>query len=1172
MGPPSRPRSRDSSGAGKRPVRGSSPNIDSRRSNRIPASSSFAKPSSSPAGGTSLNTPDRRMKVKESSSPSEDIAAEIVVWTGDTMDVDVPESPTSAPPEMLDIADVAAEDMKMEPGVSPSSSPLSQPASSPSMQPESLPTEVPPPLSLDVPSAPQLEPTTPLQHDPPPPTPPLSPPAPASAVVISQTVENDVAPKAEGSSSSVSLASEHSDLSPALSSVSSKATTPVDNESSKEGMAPPAAQPASQIKDKPRRRYDVRPKVSIPPDLPLYEYATQCISGAEASRLNPYALHPEEYSMLRDHISHTQVTTYLNIRNGILRLWVRNPQIAVTRDEAVGCAKDSRWFDVASLSFDWLVRRGYINFGCVEIRSSRKPVPEGPSTRRKQKTIVVIGAGMSGLGCARQLEGLFKQYSRKFREMGEEPARVVVLEGRSRVGGRVYSRAFTTKPKQVPPHFDGKRYTAEMGGMIITGFDRGNPINILLRGQLGLDYHKLNPDMTIFDSNGKPVDFVRDQMVEKLYNDCLERVSEYKFQQPTSKLIEGNRDLIDEGRDSSAETHRTIRQAEEAAAAQPYAAPVSEQNMAPQVHLVPVSSDRATGKVHTEPGTPGAQKAAHRVRDIGWPLKHGVSDDADLEIDSLTKEPNATLGSVIDKIIPQYRDLVDFTAQDFRLMNWHVANLEYSNATNYNQMSLRGWDIDAGNEWEGAHTMVVGGYQSVPRGLAMLPTPLNLKQKSPVQKITYSPDNTGKATVECEDGYKVEADYVVNTIPLGVLKHGNVQFDPPLPSWKADAISRLGFGVLNKVILVYREAFWNENRDIFGVLRMPSSRHSLEQKDYSSQRGRFFQWFNISKPSGLPVLLALMAGDAGYDTEQSCNDDLVAEATEVLRSVYGSRVPKQPVEAVVTRWASDKFARGSYSSAGPNMEADDYDTMARPIGNLYFAGEHTSGTHPATVHGAYLSGLRAASEVLDAMLGPIEIPTPLIVPKDHSSLKRKASGGNQKDGSLEARLRQYEIDMWDHIVSLIDRRPAMPAKPASNAYIFFSKSNYDRARRKLEEGRRPGKGKPSANEVRVMSAKMWKETTEEEKRPFVEMVEEQKRAYAERMEEWKKLGEEWDGKATELRLKYEREHPVPKAEEVGENNKRRKAAAGVESYAEEEEEEEEEEEDEGEGEDVVMER
>jgi lysine-specific histone demethylase 1 len=853
----------------------------------------------------------------------------------------------------------------------------------------------------------------------------------------------------------------------------------------------------------------------------------QCVAGAEASRLNPYSLHQEEYLMLRDHISHAQVTTYLNIRNGILRLWVRNPQIAVTREEAVGCAKDSRWFDVASVCFDWLVRRGYINFGCVEIRSPRKNADRESPSGRRRRTVVVLGAGMAGLGCARQLEGLFMQYAKKFRSMGEEPPRVVVLEGRNRIGGRVYSRSFRTRPKNVPAQFEGKRFTAEMGGMIITGFDRGNPLNILLRGQLGLAYHPLRPDTTLYDSNGKPVDLERDQLVEKLYNDCLDRVSEYKFKQPTSKLIEGNKDLIDEGKDSSAETHKTIRQAEESAAAQPYAAPVSEQNIAPQVNLVPVSSDRATGRIHTEPGTPGALKAAHKAKMMGWALKQGVSDDADLNIEPSTKEPGATLGSVTDRVIAQYRDLLDLTAQDFRLMNWHIANLEYSNATNYHQLSLQGWDIDAGNEWEGSHSMVIGGYQSVPRGLMHLPTPLDVRQKSPASRITYTAGSpAGSATVQCEDGFTIQADYVVNTIPLGVLKHGNVSFEPPLPDWKSDAINRLGFGVLNKVILVYKEPFWDEDRDIFGVLRNPLNRHSLEQKDYASQRGRFFQWFNVSKTSGLPVLLALMAGDAGYDTEQTCNDDLVAEATEILRSVFGPRVP-HPLEAVVTRWASDKFARGSYSSAGPNMKADDYDTMARPVGNLFFAGEHTCGTHPATVHGAYLSGLRAASEVLDAMLGPIEVPVPLIIPKE-SALKRKAAllESAAKEDPVQARLDAHEAELWDHVVSQIGPRPPLPAKPATNAYIFYSKAHYEDARKRLEAGRRPGgKGKPSANEVRVMSAKMWRDAGEEERKPYVDMAEEHKAAYAKAMAEFKEAAAEWDRKAAELRERYEKDHP-----------------------------------------------
>jgi hypothetical protein len=49
----------------------------------------------------------------------------------------------------------------------------------------------------------------------------------------------------------------------------------------------------------------------------------------------------------------------------------------------------------------------------------------------------------------------------------------------------------------------------------------------------------------------------------------------------------------------------------------------------------------------------------------------------------------------------------------------------------------------------------------------------------------------------------MDADAVVVTLPLGVLKAGMVRFDPPLPPRKQSAIDRLGFGALNKVLLLF---------------------------------------------------------------------------------------------------------------------------------------------------------------------------------------------------------------------------------------------------------------------------------------------------------------------------------------------------------------------------------
>jgi hypothetical protein len=70
-----------------------------------------------------------------------------------------------------------------------------------------------------------------------------------------------------------------------------------------------------------------------------------------------------------------------------------------------------------------------------------------------------------------------------------------------------------------------------------------------------------------------------------------------------------------------------------------------------------------------------------------------------------------------------------------------------------------------------------------------------------------------------------------------------------------------------------------------------------------------------------------------------------------------------PTEVIVTRWASAPGFLGSYSYMATNSSSEDYDIMAQPVGkSLFFSGEATSQEYPGTVHGALLSGERAAAE------------------------------------------------------------------------------------------------------------------------------------------------------------------------------------------------------------------
>ena len=880
---------------------------------------------------------------------------------------------------------------------------------------------------------------------------------------------------------------------------------------------------------------DLRPRTSIPTNISPTVLAQQSIHAAYSSRLNPFTLHPDEYQLLRNHICRLHVTAYLNIRNRILRLWVRNPLVSVTPEEAAGCALASRWLGLAEVAYQWLLRKGYINFGCVEVPDLLSDVraKRYKLKRSRRKTIIVIGAGMAGLGCARQLEGLFSHYREKWAAIGEEPPQVVVLEGRSRIGGRVYSHPLKNQKTNILP--EHSRCTAELGAHIITGFDHGNPLSMIIRGQLALPYYPLKDNSTLFDVDGQLVDKVRDTMVEKLYNDVLDRASVYRHRIAAARTVDGDKKLIEAGRDPHGET------------GPPLSALEGESDIGKggidgnDIEPVPGGVDKLTGKAHMISGSRRKAPPAKSAENMGWQLASNVLAYRDLNLDAVAKmNNNPTLGAAMDEAVKQYQFLLDLSPQDMRLINWHYANLEYANAANVGKLSLGGWDQDIGNEFEGEHAQLIGGYLQVPRGIWQYPSKLDLRTYKAVKEIAYTPGDSEDtiAGVHCDDGDILEADHVVLTVPLGVLKEHSISFDPPLPDWKLGPIERLGFGTLNKVILVFDKPFWDVDQDMFGLLREAEVVNSLDQEDYVSNRGKFYLFWNCIKTSGLPVLIALMAGDAAHQAETVSDAALVAAVTQELARMFKQDPIPVPSESIVTRWGKDRFARGSYSYVAPTSLPGDYEAMARPLGNLHFAGEATCGTHPATVHGAYISGLRAASEVIEALLGPIQVPNPLVPAPRHSSSatgihsqKRKAEGliPGETQAAREARLEAYESDILAAIYDALGYRPSKPGKPGSNPFLLFTKDKWVVCKEACDAARRATTGNPlakaSRNEIRIALGQMWREASEDVRRPYLEQTSQNRIANMENAATFEDRLAAWDAQAMEVRRKYIREHP-----------------------------------------------
>jgi hypothetical protein len=691
-----------------------------------------------------------------------------------------------------------------------------------------------------------------------------------------------------------------------------------------------------------------------------------------------------------------------------------------------------------------------------------------------------------------------------------------------------------------------------MGAQIITGFDNGNPLNCIVRGQLAIPFHSFRDGATpLYDCDGSLVDKATDVNAEKLFNDVLTRASAFRHKVPTARTVAGDRDLIITGGEPKGDEGELLSTLEAQGFDITVPANVDLTENADQTENAAFVVEKLAGRQYQLNKSTDIS-AAQVVKDIGWVLKPGVQSTQDIDLKSFSESsPYPSLGETMDGGYQQYQDLVTLTAQDLRLINWHHANLEYANAANLNDMSLTGWDQDAGNEFEGAHCEIIGGYTQVPRGLMCLPEPLDVRLGNTVELIKNK-DNAATSSgpsivIKCSNSISIEADRVVVTTPLGVLKHGDLKFEPPLPDWKSGAIDRMGFGLLNKVVLVYEECFWDEERDMFGLLNSPEV-ESLDSRDYNACRGRFYFFWNCTKTSGRPMLVGLMAGAAAFAAEGTNNETLIKEATGRLTKMFPSRKVPPPSEYIVTRWKRDPFARGTYSYVEKKTQSGDYEIMARPVGSIHFAGEATCGTHPATVHGAYISGLRAASEVIESFIGPIRIEkSPLVPPKPQvekptPTPKRKGGYINvwepiNKPDPFYAHLKvgdeaeEYENHIQVSIVETLGPRPIRPVKQKLNPYLMYTKDEWANCKATLDAQKAATTGNPlakaSKDEIRARLGAAWRSAPDSVKKPYTDKCEDGRATTTEVMAEYNKLAKEWDAKAIEVRAEYIKKHPPP---------------------------------------------
>eukprot|EP00250_Pteridium_aquilinum_P018090 c23935_g1_i1 orf=440-2227(-) len=351
-------------------------------------------------------------------------------------------------------------------------------------------------------------------------------------------------------------------------------------------------------------------------------------------------------------------------------------------------------------------------------------------------------------------------------------------------------------------------------------------------------------------------------------------------------------------------------------------------------------------------------------------------------------------------------------------------------------------------EYPGPHVTIAKGYASVLKELENSLPPGTVKLGKKVQKVFWNhshPSGVVPVVLQCEDGSVVEAEHVILTMSLGVLKAGvskslsakhspsvsrSVQdlrgwetsdevcagelFEPSLPSWKLDAISRLGFGVVDKLFLLLDPAADKRLRDTIAFL------HHKELEGVPRWLKRAHSMFPIYE--GSDVVLCWLAGAEALEMEGLSDSEVLDGMVQMLSSFELADpdgkmcLDRNNSEGLTlelsqrkmfrgllrSKWGTNPLCQGSYSFVAVGSSGEDIDILAKPLPDrmlnlsepsgevrkgdsvacelptdggfgcnpqlsplqLLFAGEATHRSFYSTTHGAFLSGVREADRLL----------------------------------------------------------------------------------------------------------------------------------------------------------------------------------------------------------------
>lgn len=232
-----------------------------------------------------------------------------------------------------------------------------------------------------------------------------------------------------------------------------------------------------------------------------------------------------------------------------------------------------------------------------------------------------------------------------------------------------------------------------------------------------------------------------------------------------------------------------------------------------------------------------------------------------------------------------------------------------------------------------------------------------------IRNIDYSGEKVVLSGEVIKNGsaqpFSTEVDKVIVTVPVSILKAGDVTFSPALPAAKQNALGKIGMDAAIRYAIDFRRNFWGDHfRSIYG--------------------GDIPEYFNAAVGRS-PVPRTIQVTVSGEKAEElsPLGYDAIPIILQDLDQMFDNSATldarRDPIEdkfiAAIQDWGKEPFIKGSMSYLKPGGTNADREALAKPLQNkVFFAGEATDFSGDAgTVNGALLSAERAAAELITSI-------------------------------------------------------------------------------------------------------------------------------------------------------------------------------------------------------------